>query len=98
MLSAPARDLQARDGERFRAIRAQLRCSPGRMPSMATVFTLLADSESAAAAELQLLCRALDLTPLGRPSVVLGRGRWLARAERKKAPPRRGNAAGPSSV
>ncbi|MEE4419530.1 hypothetical protein [Streptomyces bugieae] len=55
---------------------------------MATVYTVLADSESAADAELQRLCRALDLTPLGRPSVILGRGRWLARAEARPKPRR----------
>ncbi len=47
---------------------------------MTTVYTVLADSQSAAEDELQRLCRALDLMPLGRPSLVLGRGRWLARA------------------
>ncbi|MET7795667.1 hypothetical protein [Streptomyces decoyicus] len=48
---------------------------------MATTFTVLADTESEAAADLQRICRALDLEPIGRPSVILGRGRWLARAE-----------------
>lgn len=56
---------------------------------MATVYTVLADTESVAADELQRLCRALNLTPLGRPSVVLGRGRWLARAEARPENPRK---------
>ncbi|MGW2920403.1 hypothetical protein ACWDBF_21430 [Streptomyces angustmyceticus] len=47
---------------------------------MASTFTVLADSEDVAAAELSRLCRLLGLEPLGAPSVVLGRGRWLARA------------------
>lgn len=47
---------------------------------MATVFTLLADTEADATADLMRLCRLLGLEPLGAPSVVLGRGRWLARA------------------
>ncbi|MFJ3950300.1 hypothetical protein ACIPXV_09545 [Streptomyces libani] len=47
---------------------------------MATVFTVLADSEADATADLTRLCNLLGLQPLGAPSLVLGRGRWLARA------------------
>lgn len=42
------------------------------MPTV--VYTVLADTESAATAARQRLCRAMDLTPLGRPSMVVGRG------------------------
>lgn len=47
---------------------------------MATVFTVLADTEADATADLTRLCQLLGLEPLGAPSAVLGRGRWLARA------------------
>jgi hypothetical protein len=51
---------------------------------MATVFTVLADSRDAAREDLDRLCQLLGLTPLGAPSIVLGRGRWLARAVRER--------------
>ncbi|RXS84225.1 hypothetical protein EST92_11750 [Streptomyces sp. TM32] len=47
---------------------------------MATVFTVLADTKADAAADLTRLCQLLGLQPLGEPSAVLGRGRWMARA------------------
>lgn len=60
---------------------------PGHDAAMETVYTVLADSRATAQEEITRLCRLLDLAPMGAPSVILGRGRWLARAvESKRAP------------
>lgn len=48
---------------------------------MGVTWTVLTDSEREAQAELRRLCAALGLEPLGRPSQVLGRDRWMARAQ-----------------
>ncbi|MGY0062830.1 hypothetical protein ACWY4P_40895 [Streptomyces sp. LZ34] len=48
---------------------------------MGVTFTVLAESETQVRAELQRLCAALGLEPLGRPSRVVGRDRWMARAQ-----------------
>ncbi|KIZ16850.1 hypothetical protein SNA_17815 [Streptomyces natalensis ATCC 27448] len=53
---------------------------------METVYTVLADSRDTAHERITRLCQLLDLAPLGGPSVVLGRGRWLARAVESKRP------------
>ncbi len=48
---------------------------------MGVTFTVLAGSEAEAVAWHRKLCDLLGLEPLGRPSQVLGRDRWMARAQ-----------------
>jgi hypothetical protein len=50
----------------------------GRMS--AVTISVQADSEAEALAWLEKL-RALGLVPLGRPSTVIGRSRWLVRTQ-----------------
>lgn len=45
------------------------------------VYTVLADTEREVAAALDRLCAALGLAPLSRPQRVVGRARWMARAQ-----------------
>lgn len=47
---------------------------------MGVTWTVLAESEPEVRAELERACEALGLEPLGRPSRVVGRDRWMARA------------------
>lgn len=47
---------------------------------MGVTWTVLAESEPEVRAELERACEALGLVPLGRPSRVVGRDRWMARA------------------
>lgn len=48
---------------------------------MGVTWTVQADSEREAEAELERACAVLGLEPLGRPSRVVGRDRWMARAQ-----------------
>lgn len=49
---------------------------------MAVMFTVHADSEGEARAELARLCAALGMVPAGRVMQLPGRPRWMARARK----------------
>lgn len=55
------------------------RCN-GHTVAMGVTWTVFAESEPEALAELERACQLLGLEPLGRPSQVIGRDRWMARA------------------
>ncbi|MFD8088638.1 hypothetical protein [Streptomyces malaysiensis] len=48
---------------------------------MGVTFVVFAETEPEVRAELQRMCEVLGLVPLGRPSLALGRDRWMARAQ-----------------
>lgn len=62
------------------AVSPQLITRIGHPAGMTVVFSVLGDTEAEAAAALARLCAALGLEVTGRPSEILGRGRWLGRA------------------
>jgi hypothetical protein len=47
---------------------------------MAVVYSVLGDTQDEAQQALARLCERLGLEPVGRPSRIVGRDRWLGRA------------------
>lgn len=49
--------------------------------AMGVTWAVLTDTEQEARDELERGCELLGLVPLGRPNQVVGRDRWIARAQ-----------------